>query len=137
MKVLRGRSSAPVSGPDEGTLSKPDAIMDCLVEFPFAANAVAMRTRKGLDKHGARSWRSPEYTRGLRYFTGKIGRHILAILGQRVNGESELDHAAAMAWSAMALADTVLHAHAQRAGMGGDPVRFAVHAYGEGEPSDE
>ena len=137
MEGVGGRGGAPVDGPDVGTLRKPDAIMDCLSEFPFAANAVAMRTRKGLEKHGFRSWRNPEYTQGLRYFTGKIGRHILAVLGQRDNGETELEHAAAMAWSSMALADTVLYAHAKRVGMDMDPVGFAVHAYGAGETSDD
>lgn len=87
-----------------GSDEKPNPMMDVFQEFPLAMLEIAKVTAYGAKKHAVRGWQtfSPDY--GIRYHTGKMGRHLLAEeMEGAVNVEDgELLHAAQVAWNALA-----------------------------------
>ena len=91
-------------------MAKPNPMTDVFQEFPMAMLEIAKVTAYAATRHIVRDWQDfpPDY--GIRHYTGKMGRHLLAEETEgAVNAEDGgLLHAAQVAWNALARLEHIL-----------------------------
>lgn len=95
-----------------GSDQKPNPLRDVFQEFPLAMMEIARVTAFGVEKHASRGWQTFSSVYGIKYHTGKLGRHLLAEETEGMVNEADggLFHAAQVAWNALARLEHILRA---------------------------